>query len=951
MNKRIRKLRWWFWFLLGMLIYTGFIGFKHSLPLQAQESAQVAQIVHSPTVELPKLEQNSSPEEEDEEENPYSEFQPFDKVTADTEKLTGLFALYRNQDEGKIYLEIQPKQLNKNYLCVTTLSTGIGEAWLLRGMPLDDFLFSFRRLQDKVQFALPNIRFRARPGEPTARSLKRSFSDSILFSLPIVSINPDNEALLIDLGNLLMGAQDLSGLSQDLGFVLGAPYFLDANNSYFSQAEAFPSNIELESVYGFSSGGDASLFSYLPSVPDSRAFSLAVHYSFSELPTANGYVPRLADDRLGYFITAYKDLSNRASQDNFIRYIERWHLEPTDPTAELSPPKEPIVFWIENTVPLEYRKAFREGILAWNKAFEQAGFKDAIEARQMPDDADWNPADIRYNTIRWSNSLNGWFLGIGPSRTNPLTGQILDADIVINAEVIDFLSGEYRDLLSLSQSSAISARQFEMCNPSPSSVIPPTSQGREIPADELKINRDAPLFRRLVNRYDFCYGASAYQQLGMGALSMDLGEGIIGNQEQLQAYINQYLTHLVAHEVGHTLGLRHNFHGSTMLMPEELNNTEITQSQGLVSSVMDYTAVNLAPPGVEQGDYFSTTVGPYDSWAIEYGYKPSGERFPEAEKRFLDKIAQRAAEPELAYGTDEDYFGFNDPDLNPFDLSGDVLQYSQWQMDNARQMWSSLNKRYPVQGDSYSEVREKFNQVFFYYFQQARLISNYVGGRYFSRNHPGDPNSSLPFASVSVEKQRQALTILQDYVFDPNAFEFPPQLLNQLAPSRWNHWGNPPPVFALDYPIHDYIFWLQGNILHSLLDGDRLSTLRDLELKNPPGKTLMLPELFESLTQGIWTEVLQPSSDQGNIDSIRRSLQREHLSMLTNMVLRRVRVPEDARTLAWYELQELNGGIERTLRKKGDSLDTYTKAHLAEALDRIGKTLDAQLQSKSSKNK
>ena len=948
MNKRIRRWQWWLFLLFGTLLWIGLIVVKQNLPILAQgstwESGQLKGKKWPVSQVKPNEQENST------------DFKPFSEVTADTEKLTGLFTIYRHQDKGKIYLEIQPEQLNKNYLCATTLSTGIGEAWLLRGMPLDDFMFSFRRLQNKVQFFLPNYNFRVNPQDPLARSLDSSFSDSVLYSLPILSINPQNEALLIDLSSLLLTAQDISGLSQDLAFVLGAPYFLDESKSYFDEAQAFPSNLEIESVYGFSSPGDNSVFSYLPSVPDSRAFSLSVHYSFSELPTNNGYIPRLADDRLGYFVSAYKNLSNQNAKDPFIRYIQRWHLEPQNPSAALSPPKEPIVFWIENTVPLEYRNAVREGILIWNQAFEQAGFQNAIEVRQMPDDADWNPADIRYNTIRWSSSLNGWFLGIGPSRVNPLTGQILDADIVINAEVVSFLNSEYRNLLALNQSDTVSSRQFDLCNGSqllnlPESESPVASSSWQQVEDNKPnhniSHRSSPWLSRLVNRYDFCYGVSASHQLGVGSLAMSLLQNTPVDSSEMQKYINQYLTYLVAHEVGHTLGLRHNFHASTMLEPEELNDTKITRTKGLVASVMDYAGVNLAPPEVEQGDYFSTLVGPYDIWAIEYGYKPSGERFPEAEERFLGEIAKKSAQPELAYATDEDYFGFNDPDVSPFDLSGNVLQYAQWQMDNARQMWTRLNQRYPVEGDSYSDLRQKFNQVFLYYFQQASLVANHVGGRSFNRDHPGDPNGRLPFESVSLEKQRQALTMLQDYVFAPDALEFPPELLNQLAPSRWSHWGHPAPVFSLDYPIHDNIFWLQSGILRSLFSSKRLSTLRDLELKSPPGQSLTIPELFDSVTTGIWTEVIEPQSGNYNISSVRRSLQREHLAILTKMVLRRVNVPEDARTLAWYQLRQLNEKIEWMLRKRGNSLDTYTQAHLSETRERILKTLDAQILSKS----
>ena len=175
-------------------------------------------------------------------------------------------------------------------------------------------------------------------------------------------------------------------------------------------------------------------------VPDSRGVTINVHYSISRLPQT-GYKPRLADDRVGYFLTVLKDFSKKIDDDRFVRYINRWDLRKADPTAELSPPKKPIIFWLEKTVPFEYRKPIREGILEWNKAFEKAGFANAIEVRQQPDDADWDPEDINYNTFRWITSSAGF--AMGPSRVNPTTGQILDADIIFDADFLQYWQQEY----------------------------------------------------------------------------------------------------------------------------------------------------------------------------------------------------------------------------------------------------------------------------------------------------------------------------------------------------------------------------------------------------------------------------------------------------------------------------------------------------------------------------
>ncbi len=872
-----------------------------------------------------------------------SDLQPFGEVVKNTEKSEGLFTLYRDQEKGTIYLEIQPNQLNKNYLSTVTMESGIGERGVYSGMPLQDFLFYFRRVNNNLHFVVRNENFRTRPGDPQARSLARSFSDSVLYSLPIKSIHPQRQTILVDLGDLLLA--DVPGLSSQLSSLLKSPYQLNDKKSYFGAAKAFPLNMEIESVYGFSSGSSEHQPASLETVPDSRDLTVRVHYGFSQLPKSNGYQPRLADDRVGYFITAYEDFSNDNRNDPFVRYINRWHLEKQDPTALLSPPKKPILFWIENAVPMEYRDAITEGVLMWNKAFEKAGFKDAIVVRQMPDDAQWDPADVRYNTIRWLNTVDGFF-ALGPSQVNPVTGEILNADIIVDGSFVRSLKQEYRTLVQQNQSQPQSLLSY-MVGGMPggdSSVGNPCTKGKQVSGSKQEEIGSSPVnLSRMVTNYDLCYGMEAANQLAIGSLAISLLQNTMPSSDQTKKYIHQYLRLIIAHEVGHTLGLRHNFRGSTLLKPEELNNTDITRTKGLVTSFMDYIPPNLAPQGVKQGDYFPSIVGPYDDWAIEYGYKPSGAVLLQDESRFLEKIAQQSTKPELDYATDEDTFDL-DPDVNRWDNSSDVLHYSQWQLDNSRAMWERLNQGYPMQGESYSQLGEMFDMVFSHYLQNVYFITKYIGGQSFHRDHAGEPDGRLPFEPVPVKKQRQALTTLQQYVFAEDAFRFPPELLNKLAPSRWMHWGNPVPLSRLDYPIHDSIFLMQSLVLRELLSSDRLRRLGDIELKSQPGQALTLPELFDTLQNGIWTEVLQSDSKGVKISSLRRALQREYLNIMTGMVLRRTEsMPEDARTLAWYKLRQLRDQLDKSLHSR--KLDEYTLAHLEETRDRVNKALNAQLRS------
>jgi hypothetical protein len=881
---------------------------------------------------------------------------PIEMFLKDTKKIDGLITLYRHEKTGRLLAEIEPGQLNRNYLMAMTLESAIGEAGLYSGLPLGDFLFTFRKVNNTLQIVIPNTYFRATAGTPMQRSVQRSFSDSVVETLPIRSTRRSGKAergYLVDLTPMLVG--DLPGL----GAALGSSYSLEAARSYVSQAKGFPLNVEIESVLGFGGGAERGgrMPTFLNALPDSRAFDLHVRYSLSLLPEKNGYRPRLADDRVGYFITAFQDFNDDTPRQPFVRYINRWNLEKKDPTAALSEPKQPIVFWIENTVPNEYRSAVQDGILMWNRAFEKIGFKNAIVAKQMPDRADWDPADVRYNTIRWFNSSDAIF-AMGPSRVNPITGEILDADVVVDANFVRSLKQEYRAIIEQNQASSLPfAAQLTgnstLC--SYGTLGRSQQQTESAPPKRLLRFQSSP-----IGLQDLCLGREAAEQFSVGQMSLALLQNALPSSTEVKDFVQQFLRELIAHEVGHTLGLRHNFHGSAMLKPEELNNLTITRQKGLVASVMDYTSVNLAPQGTKQGDYFTSVVGPYDEWAIAYGYSaPSAPSAPAestfqtlsqtitGERDLLQKIASRAPEPDLAYATDEDVSSFLDPKVNLFDLSSDLLTYSQWQLDNAQAMWKRIDQRYPLQGESFNDVRVAFNAVFSYYAQYTSFLTNYVGGQSFNRYRYGDAKGRLPFEPVPLADQRQALKILQKTVFDEKVFQFSPDFINKLAPSRWEHWGTNPAVFRLDYPILESVLFLQQATLYDLMSYRRLARLRDGEVKNAPDQTLTIPELFDTLQTTIWGEVLNPGlnpNGEVRLSSLRRALQREHMNLLTAMVLRKANAPEDARTVARYELKQLRQGIDGAIRKVNKK-DIYTLAHLEEARDRLSKAIDAPLQS------
>mgnify|MGYP006278082361 CR=1 FL=1 len=882
---------------------------------------------------------------------------PFDTVTENLEPSQGMFTLYQNLDQKTILAGIRPDQLNRNFLLIATLESGIGEMGLFRGWPINDLVIQFRQAPDnQLQVVVPNFALiNPEQSRRQRQLLQQSFSDSVLFALPIVSIHPETNEMLIDLGEFLLN-RDPANLRASLGSVLGG-YSQDFSTSYVSDSNLFPQNLELETVLGFAGGaGDGSLGQNLRSLPDSRGFSLRVHYSLSLLTGHAAFKPRPADERVGYFITAFRTPNPASSGEPFVRYIHRWHLEKRDASAALSPPQEPIVFWIENAVPQDYRQAIWAGIEFWNRAFEQAGFRDAIEVRQMPDDADWDAADVRYNVIRWSDSFIPWALGLGPSRVNPLTGEILDADVIIDASVVRYLNRQYETYISRSGGQETTAALMQLCDhPLNQRYLEWMARSGNEPfsGGTALLSQTEPA--------DYCAGMKAAQHTAFGALALETLSPALADQDAQADYIYQYLRALTAHEVGHVLGLRHNFLGSTLLPPEDLNNTTVTRSQGMVSSIMDYFPPNLAAPGQPQGDYFPTRLGPYDTWAIVYGYRPTSN--PLNAHRELQAIARRSGSAELAYASDEDIFDFLDPKANAWDLSNDPLQYAQWQIANAKAIWNKLDWYSVNPGEGYGNLRQRVDLVFDYYLQQALTLCNYIGGQRFNRVDPWSSRGQPPFEAIPAEDQRLALTTLSREVFSADALQIPPDLVRLLAPDRWRHWGQALTVYPLDYPIYNRVLFVQAFTLSEILSSARLSRLRDAELKATETAPLTLADLLDTLTQDIWSELMDDSTPSSSIASVRRGLQRHYVNILSSLVLRNASrsisaanlldfvameitwdAPEDARVLARYQLRQIQGRLTRTLQRQGEQMELTSRAHLEDVRDRIGKVLEAPLE-------
>ncbi|MCA8997576.1 MAG: zinc-dependent metalloprotease, partial [Planctomycetaceae bacterium] len=557
------------------------------------------------------------------------------------------------------------------------------------------------------------------------------------------------------------------------------------------------------------------------------------------------------------------------------------------------------------------------GILEWNKAYRKLGFAGAIKVDQQPDDPDFDPENIHYNTFRWMTADAGF--AMGPSRVDPRTGQILDADIIFDASFLDSWN-----------------QRWETFRSDDVAALTPNWS----PYDETLLNGGSlPLGHRHSTACSYCF--EMQRQTGFAA-AVFMASGVSATGELPKEFVHEGLKEVVMHEVGHTLGLRHNFKASTWKPLEEINNPESGKAEGTIASVMDYAPANLMVDPKEQGLYYSQTIGPYDYWAIEYGYKPISSK----EDEELEKIASRAGEPQLAYGTDEDTRSFDpDPYSNRFDLGQDPLAYVKRQIETTSKLLPEVVDKTVKDGEGYQKARQAFNLLFNEYHRALGFAARFPGGVSVSRHHKGDENAKPPFEVIDAETQRDAMKLVTETAFSPPPIDG--ESLNYLAVSRWSHWGTRDPI-RLDVPVHDDVLSLQESLLSQTLSSMTLDRILDNEFKVPDDKdAYTLAEHLDMIVNSIFSEWQAPvegnvSNRKPAIDSFRRNLQRAAVRRLCAIVTHGSGSPYDAQTLVRMHLRKLQEQAEKKL-DGGTPLDAYSRAHLADSLARIEQALNADV--------
>ena len=816
-----------------------------------------------------------------------------------SKKLDGLFTLYQDTANGSVQLYVKKNQLGKEYIYQSFSMGGPTSLFLHQNMIRTTWVFKIKKNFDKLEFSQLNTNFFYDPKNAVSRAANVDVTEAVFYS---AKIDGEDSTGYILAGDALFLSEKLDpvkplvapGPAAQFVFNLGS---LNALKSGYKTVRSYPNNTDVvvELAYDnpapFNQGGK--------DITDARYNRIRFQHSFLEMPV-NDFRPRLDDPRVGYFTQEVENLTSIRVAD-YRDMINRWDLKKKDPNAAISEPVEPIVWWIENTTPVEYRQTIKEAGEKWNEAFEKAGFKNAVIMKIMPDDATWDPADIRYNVIRWVSSPYPPYGAIGPSFVNPKTGQILGADITV-----EWMSGS---------SSPIAEELYDV-----------KSINTDLPSMLLNPHKDEAGFPGHKKWMACTMAQELKAQFTAGLTTLEATGADDGEIKELH---KQFLYYLMMHEMGHTLGLNHNMKASQMLSLADINNRDITHSKGLQGSVMDYPAVNVSLDRKKQGDYYTTKAGPYDIWAIEFGYTP----FSASEEwDGLKKILSRSTEPGNTFGNDADDMrspggGGIDPRVMINDMSSDMVAYAEERYSLVNSLLGKLKEKYSKPGRSYAELRARWGTLMGQRNGMAQGVSRYIGGVMVDRSFVGQETTNKPFTPVSSAYQKKAMAFLTKYVFAPDAFKGDAALFPYLQLQRrgFNFFG-----VGEDIKPQSNILALQVNIFAHLLSANTMTRINNSTLY---GNTYTAADMMKDLTNAVFAADLKT-----NVNLYRLNLQTEYVKGLSAIVSAPTSPYDNASKAAMlYTLKKIKGLLATAV-----STDEQTRAHRSNLNFIIDKALNVK---------